>query len=736
MNDLPANDRKLLEQKISALEQKIKKLEESAREKEGLQHTLLANFPAGVVIIDPATRAIESVNKTAARMFGKKIEHIAGKRCHKYLCPADEGKCPVLDLGKDIDNSEREMVCSDGSLRPVLKSVRRITTGGQEKLLECFTDMTEQKHVQEALRQSEQKFKDLSEKSIAGIYLIQDNIFRYVNAKFAEIFGYEIDEMVDRLSPKDVIYSDDWPQVDENVRKRISGEIQSLNYSTRIITKNKEIREIDIYSSRTIYEGQPAIIGTCLDITDRRKAEADTLKYARDLRERIKELNCLYTVSELVRRDDLNQKAILRKCASTLARAYLYPEITCCSIIWDGQKYKTKNFKKTLWTQSQPVFVYGSQVGTIEVGYLEETPPEHEGPFLAEERQLLVSVANLLGRSTERKETQRVLYESRQQFQGLVETMHDWVWEIDTEGKYTYVSPQVKNILGYEPDEVLGRTPFDFMPTADAKYLSKKIAELTRRKKPILDLENIKIHKDGRQIALETSGLPFYDSAGNWKGYRGTNHDITERKAAEKSVRESEIKHRAIFENANDGIFLIHRGRLIDCNLRTLEIFKCKRKDIIGKPAEHFSPRLQPDGRLSKDKAIESIKAALEGKPQFFEWVHCHYDGTPFDAEVSLNRIELEGQFYIQAIVRDVSDRKRTQEERERLISELKNALSQVKVLSGLLPVCASCKKIRNDKGQWEQMEVYIRERSDATFTHGYCPECTEKLRAELYLKK
>jgi len=83
-----------------------------------------------------------------------------------------------------------------------------------------------------------------------------------------------------------------------------------------------------------------------------------------------------------------------------------------------------------------------------------------------------------------------------------------------------------------------------------------------------------------------------------------------------------------------------------------------------------------------------------------------------------------------------ISKLKQAEKEREMLIFELKDALSQVKALSGLLPICASCKKIKNDKGHWEQMEIYIRNRSEVNFSHGICPECAEKLYPEYYKKK
>ncbi|MCX6226524.1 MAG: PAS domain-containing protein, partial [Bacteroidia bacterium] len=83
----------------------------------------------------------------------------------------------------------------------------------------------------------------------------------------------------------------------------------------------------------------------------------------------------------------------------------------------------------------------------------------------------------------------------------------------------------------------------------------------------------------------------------------------------------------------------------------------------------------------------------------------------------------------------DITDRKRTEEERERLILELNQALSEIKTLSGLIPICSSCKKIRNDEGYWEQVEVYVGKHSDAQFSHGICPECMKKLYPEFYKK-
>lgn len=169
--------------------------------------------------------------------------------------------------------------------------------------------------------------------------------------------------------------------------------------------------------------------------------------------------------------------------------------------------------------------------------------------------------------------------------------------------------------------------------------------------------------------------------------------EMAERQRFEAFKAQSEAKYRTLFEAANDAIFLLEGAQCVDCNTRALTMFDCQRQQIIGQTPLRFSPAQQPDGRSSADHVSEKIRQALSGEPQFFQWQHCRYTGEVFEAEVSLNRIDLENQPFLLAIVRDVTERQRAAAENARLLYDLNERVKELTALH------ATAQHLQNDQG-------------------------------------
>ena len=188
----------------------------------------------------------------------------------------------------------------------------------------------------------------------------------------------------------------------------------------------------------------------------------------------------------------------------------------------------------------------------------------------------------------------------------------------------------------------------------------------------------------------------------------------------------SDVLYRLLFENCMDGIMkTAPDGSILDANPAACAIFERTREEIIAAGREGLidtsDPRLP--GFVEERRLTGRAHGELRGKRK---------DGTLFPVEFSSVVFENpQGRSRTCLIIRDISERKAAETEREHLIHELQEAVARVKSLSGLLPICASCKKIRDEQGRWHHLEIYIRDHTEADFSHGICPECRRRLYPE-----
>lgn len=151
----------------------------------------------------------------------------------------------------------------------------------------------------------------------------------------------------------------------------------------------------------------------------------------------------------------------------------------------------------------------------------------------------LIKMFGIIQDITEQKASMEAFSNTQQQMLKLIEASNDWIWEVDKKGVYTYSSPQVFKILGCHPEDVIGKTPFDFMAPNEAARVMKIFKAISDEMKPFWGLENVNIHRDGREIYIETNGIPKFTSNGEFTGYIGMDRDITERKTAEEKIKNS-----------------------------------------------------------------------------------------------------------------------------------------------------------------------------------------------------
>ncbi len=278
------------------------------------------------------------------------------------------------------------------------------------------------KHAEDAQRIERAYFEQLFENSPEAIVLVnnESRILR-LNEEFTKTFGYTIEEARNK-NIDELLTRDEYEKEAKNTTAKIAkGEtiaLESIRWH-----KNGTPVDVSILGTPIIFEeGQLAIYGIYRNISDRKIAEEALKQRTEELNDRVKELNCLYKISDIVEDPEISMRAILNESLEIIAQSWKYPEITYVQILWGDNEYKTENFEETNWHLSQNILAYSQVMGTIQVGYLEERPEYFIGPFSEEESNLLRAIAYQLGRIGERKLAEDELKEANIKLKLLART--------------------------------------------------------------------------------------------------------------------------------------------------------------------------------------------------------------------------------------------------------------------------------------------------------------------------
>ena len=276
---------------------------------------------------------------------------------------------------------------------------------------------------------------------------------------------------------------------------------------------------------------------------------------------------------------------------------------------------------------------------------------------------------------TERKRVEEKIVESEEKYRQLTERINEWVWEVNKHGVYTYASPKVETLLGYQPSEMIGKTPFDFMPPGEVDQVRQKFTQYFRQKQAFDGLENTNITKDGQRVTLETSGSPKFDENGELVGYLGIDRDITERKLAEQVRQQSEKRLQQLIDAAPYGAheYELHvDGRLffIGYNKAANRILRTDCEQFIGRTIEEAFP---PLAHTTIPKAY--CRVAATGEP--YEDEQVNYDHNQISGAFEISAFQTAPN-RMAVLFRDITERRRAEEKVTHYQNQLRALVSQL----------------------------------------------------------
>ena len=269
--------------------------------------------------------------------------------------------------------------------------------------------------TEEELHESEERYRGLFENNHAIMLLIDPDNGAIVDANDAAstYYGWSIEEL--KMRRIDEINTLKREEVFAEMQLALSEKRNYFLFRHRLA--DGTIRDVEVYSGPIPLKGKRLLYSIVHDITERKKAD-------QQVKERIKELETLYSLGEIAGKEDLTLDKLYQELTDILPQGCQYPEIACARIMIGDSEFRTNNFAESAWMQSAPVKVSGTVVGKIEVGYLEEMPKEGEGPFLKEEKLLIDSIAERLGQITERKLAEKEIRRSLREKETLLAEIH------------------------------------------------------------------------------------------------------------------------------------------------------------------------------------------------------------------------------------------------------------------------------------------------------------------------
>ncbi|MBD1936981.1 PAS domain S-box protein [Microcoleus sp. FACHB-68] len=588
-----------LSEQVQAEKRERQRVEKSLQQSEAKYRSIFENAIEGIFQTTPEGGYI-SANPSLAGIYGynSPAELIAnltdiGRQLYVNPTRRDEFMALIQEHGS-VSEFESQVYRADGSIIWISENAHAVRNSAGT-LLYCegtALNISKRKQAELALKEQQEFLRHVIDTNPNLIFVKDwEGKFTLVNQALADIYGTTVEDLIGK---KDADFNPNTVEVEAFLAadQEVMSALQPKMIPKEIVrSPNGEVRCFQTIKTPLLSpDGQARhILAVCNDITERQQTEK-ALQESKQMLQLVMD-----NIPQLIFWKDRN--SVYLGCNRNFARAagVSTPEEivgkTDYDLAWKKEESDwfrecdarvmetdTPEFHiietqrqadgKESWADTNKIPLHDSAgnvvgiIGTYEDVTLIKQAEEalqkvnQALEMRVQERTAELSEANeqLRREIAEKLQVEEALRESEDRFRNLIETTSDWVWEIDENAVYTYASPKVRDLLGYEPEEVLGKTPFDLMASEEAFRVSTILGPMVATQQPLVCVENTNIHKDGRQVILETSGAPVFDADGVFRGYRGMARDITDRKQAEAALRESEERYRLMADHATDMI--------------------------------------------------------------------------------------------------------------------------------------------------------------------------------------
>lgn len=616
------------------------------------------NTPMAVIEFDSEMIVIQW-SKRAEEIFGWTSSEAVGNSLDSLKLVYEEDEAIVEDAvvklrGEQVNNVVyNRNRTKDGSLlfcewyNSVLKGEDGRTIG----IMSIAQDVTARKKIEVELQEAESKFRNLVEQSMVGVYIIQDSKLVYVNPTFAEIFGYGEDEITENFAPALLIDPGDRENVLHNISLRLEGKFESLNYELKGIHKQGHNVFVEVFGSYTTYRGRPAIIGTLIDITERKKsiqnlqASEMALKISNERFLLVaKATNDAVWDWDMVSDKIWGNETFCKIFEINSSDEFTFKAFTD-RIHPDDRGKLLENFENSIRNEVSQIteeFRLGTRAGEYLIVY-------DEAYVIYGENNRAVRMLGAMKDITEERRAERRLKLEKELSDSIINSLPGVFYLLNRTGTFYRWNKNLETVTGYTNEEIATNDPLCFFNWEDRPLIIEKVTNIFEYGQDNVQVDFIS--KDGTKTPYYFTGMFI-----NYEGencFLGVGIDISERVKSQKQLIESEERYRILIDQASDGIFISdEKGDYHDVNSSAEMLTGYSKEELMQLNARD----------IIYDDSVQNpftLKELINGEVMLTERIIRQKGGALLNVEIS-SKLLTDGRY--QAIIRDITARKLAEE--------------------------------------------------------------------------